>query len=78
MLVVVIVDWVICVCRRESFAGARNPVAAAGVLKPPAAVRRSRRLAPATRRLGDFTDPTDMSDDEESATTQTSDEYRTG
>ena len=67
-----------CLCRRDSLVGARKPALATGVSIPPAQVRRSRRRAPTTVRLGDFEDPKDMTGDEESATTQTSDDYGPG
>ena len=70
--------WVGCRCRRDSFVGARKTKTSGVVELPPAAVRRSRRIAPITTRLGAYSGLKDMSDDGESATTQTSDDYSQG
>lgn len=68
----------ICWCRRDSLVEARKAGASAVVELPPAAVRRSRRLAPITTTYGEFQDPKNMAGDEEASTTQTTGEYTPG
>ena len=65
-------------CRRDSVAGARKYRDQSPEKNPPAAVRRSHRMASRTTRFGDGGDPKEIPGEEESATTQTSDEYSPG
>ena len=64
-------------CRRDSVLGVRkHPHSLVAI--PPAALRRSHRMASRTTRLGDAGDPKEIEGEEESAETRTTDEYSPG